>query len=256
MASPKKATSSNSKKTGKSSAARAGSGSLGKSAKAKSTAKPAAKSAAKAPAKKAAAKPALKKASSTKSKSPAPAKSGGKSGGQTAKAVKPVVKVASKVPSGTAAKAEVKRTSRARPAKMTTHGIVERPNLPRPRPSKVHQPSPAAQVALARPDGFEIGVSRTLAVSVGVAFDSFAVDKLRKAWLPEGLEITRATRPRSVRADWENDTRVDVSFYAKGEAKCQVSLQHGHLPNPSFADKMKDFWSIRMDKLQELLGAG
>ncbi len=105
-------------------------------------------------------------------------------------------------------------------------------------------------------DGFEIGVSRTLGVAVGIAFDRFATDNLRRTWLPESIEISRMTRPRSVRAKWKDDSRIDINFYPKGEAKCQVSLQHGQLETPIAAEAMKEFWGKRLDVLQGILGEG
>jgi hypothetical protein len=59
----------------------------------------------------------------------------------------------------------------------------------------------------------------------------------RAAWLPDpGFQVTKATPNRSLRAIWvDGASRLDVDFYVKGEAKSQVSLQHGKLPSAEAA---------------------
>jgi hypothetical protein len=103
--------------------------------------------------------------------------------------------------------------------------------------------------------GFEISVSKTIAVPVGELYKVWADDALRKEWLKEqGVSITKATENKSVRVLWsDNETRLSVDFYSKGEAKSQVVVQHLKLPNSEKAAEMKEYWSDALDKLKAIL---
>ena len=60
----------------------------------------------------------------------------------------------------------------------------------------------------------------------------------------------------SLRIDWENGmSRIDVGFYAKGDNKSQVSLQHSKLADAAKAEQMKAYWSEALDRLKRILEA-
>ena len=103
--------------------------------------------------------------------------------------------------------------------------------------------------------GFEVSVSKTIAVPVGELYKAWADDALRKGWLKEkGASITKATENKSVRILWsDNETRLSVDFYSKGEAKSQVVVQHLKLPNSEKATEMKEYWSRALDRLKAIL---
>ena len=105
------------------------------------------------------------------------------------------------------------------------------------------------------PDGFTINASKTVAVPVGRLYETFVDESLRRRWLPEyKLRERTATRPKSARFDWEDsDTRVIVSFEAKGKMKSTVYLQHERLPDGEEAERMKGFWRDRVAALKEVL---
>ena len=48
-----------------------------------------------------------------------------------------------------------------------------------------------------------------------------------------------------MRLTWGDGSTVDVGFYAKGEAKSQVAIQHSKLPDAEFSARQKAFWSAR-----------
>jgi uncharacterized protein YndB with AHSA1/START domain len=105
-----------------------------------------------------------------------------------------------------------------------------------------------------KPGGFEISVSRTIAAPVGKAFKAWTVEKTRKLWLQEKLEIRKATTDKSLRITWQDGkTSVSVAFYPKGAGKSQVVAQHGKLPDAKSAAKMKKFWSEALDRLKAIL---
>jgi len=104
-------------------------------------------------------------------------------------------------------------------------------------------------------DGFAITASKTVAVPVDRLYDAFVDESLRRRWLPEGdLRERTATRPRSARFDWgDGETRVHVTFAAKGDAKSIAALQHRRLADAEQAAQMKAFWRERAATLKEVL---
>ena len=103
--------------------------------------------------------------------------------------------------------------------------------------------------------GFEISVSKTIAVPVGELYKAWADDALRKGWLKEkGASITKATENKSVRILWsDNETRLSVDFYSKGDTKSQVVVQHLKLPSSEKATEMKEYWNSVLEKLKAIL---
>jgi hypothetical protein len=106
-----------------------------------------------------------------------------------------------------------------------------------------------------RPDGFAITAQKTVAVPVDRFYDAFLDDAVRAHWLPEAdLRLRTASRPRSARFDWgDGDTRVHVTFIAKGEAKSTAALQHERLADAQEAERMKAFWRDGVAALKDTL---
>jgi hypothetical protein len=109
-----------------------------------------------------------------------------------------------------------------------------------------------------RPDGFAITAQKTLAVPVERLYQAFADEALRRRWLPDDeLRERTATKPKSVRFDWgDGETRVHVTFMAKGEAKSTAALEHRRLPDAEDAERMKTFWRERLTALKSRLEEG
>jgi uncharacterized protein YndB with AHSA1/START domain len=105
-----------------------------------------------------------------------------------------------------------------------------------------------------RKDGWTITASKTVAVPVAELFDSVQDASLRQGWLPHAeLRERTATRPKSIRYDWEDgSTRVNVSFEAKGEKKATVHVSHERLPDADTADEMKAYWRAALSELKAL----
>jgi uncharacterized protein YndB with AHSA1/START domain len=106
-----------------------------------------------------------------------------------------------------------------------------------------------------RPNGFAITATKTVAVPVERLFEAFVDESVRERWLPGGeLRERTAIRPRSVRFDWGGgDTRVNVGFVAKGEAKSMAALEHERLADAEEAERMKAYWRDRIAVLKEVL---
>jgi uncharacterized protein YndB with AHSA1/START domain len=104
-------------------------------------------------------------------------------------------------------------------------------------------------------DGFTVTASKTVAVPVDRLYEAFVDEALRARWLPEDeLRVRTATKPKSARFDWgDGDTRVNVTFIAKGEAKSTAALQHARLADAQEAERMKAFWRDGVAALKEVL---
>lgn len=106
-----------------------------------------------------------------------------------------------------------------------------------------------------RRDGtFEATKSRTFNVPVATLFDAWADASVRKRWLIEAnVKVRTATAPKSMRLGWSDGTIIAVGFSPKGRAKSSVAVQHTKLPNRDTAERLKKYWSERLDALGEAL---
>lgn len=106
-----------------------------------------------------------------------------------------------------------------------------------------------------RRDGsYEAGKSRTYHVPVTTLFEAWADPGTRKRWL-DGANVTvrTATAPKSMRLGWPDGTIIAVGFDPKGKGKSMVALAHMKLPDRATADRMKQYWSGRLDALGDVL---
>ena len=111
-----------------------------------------------------------------------------------------------------------------------------------------------------KPGGFEIGVSRTINAPIAAAFRAFRDKRTRARWLtppsPGEVEVRKSTPGKSVRLTWvDGETHLNVNFWNKGRAKCQVVVQHTKLKNAKAAERQKDFWRDQLGRLKTLLEA-
>lgn len=108
-----------------------------------------------------------------------------------------------------------------------------------------------------KPEGYSISASRTVNVPLAKLYKAFANEKARKGWLGEdGLVVRKATNAKSMRVTWKDGkTSLEIGFYAKGDNKSQVALQHSKLPNAKTAATMKAYWAKALDRLRTSLNA-
>ncbi len=103
-------------------------------------------------------------------------------------------------------------------------------------------------------DGFEISVSKTIAVPINILYNTWIEDKLRNKWLKEKITIRKATANKSARITWcDNETSLSVDFYPKGENKSQVVVQHLKIRDAKKAAAFKIFWGKNLDELKTFL---
>jgi uncharacterized protein YndB with AHSA1/START domain len=106
-----------------------------------------------------------------------------------------------------------------------------------------------------RDGGFEANKSRTFAVPIARLYSAFHDARIRARWLP-GVDLTvrTATREKSMRITWPDRTSVAVGFTSRGAGKSQVALTHEKLPDRAAQTRVKQYWTERLDALEELLG--
>ena len=106
-----------------------------------------------------------------------------------------------------------------------------------------------------RRDGtYEANKSRTFDVPVAKLFDAWAKPAKRGKWLnTPGVKVRTATAPKSMRLGWSDGAIVAVGFTPKGKSKSAVAVQHTKLPDKDTADRVKAYWSERLDTLGEHL---
>jgi hypothetical protein len=106
-----------------------------------------------------------------------------------------------------------------------------------------------------RRDGtYEANKSRTFDVPVTTLFEAWTDAKLRDRWLNgESVKIRTATTPKSIRLGWSDGRIIAIGFAAKGKGKSSVALTHPKLPDKATADRLKQYWSERLDALGEVL---
>ncbi|MCR4341126.1 MAG: hypothetical protein NUW01_14705 [Gemmatimonadaceae bacterium] len=106
-----------------------------------------------------------------------------------------------------------------------------------------------------RRDGtYEASKSRTFDVPVAKLFDAWAKPARRKKWLDApDVKLRTAMPPKSVRLGWSDGGIVAVWFTAKGKTKSSVAVQHAKLSDKETADRLKQYWSERLDALGEVL---
>ena len=106
-----------------------------------------------------------------------------------------------------------------------------------------------------RRDGtYEASKSRTFDVPVTALFDAWMDASVRRRWLNDAsVKVRTATAPRSMRLGWTDGSIIAVGFTGKGRSRSSVALQHTKLPDRETADRLKQYWSERLDALGEVL---
>ena len=107
-----------------------------------------------------------------------------------------------------------------------------------------------------RPDGFSMNASKTFPVPVERLFAAFVEQEERERWL-EGLELrNRTNQPhKSARFDvLPGETRLAVTFVAKGPEKAAAQLQQERLRSAEEVDRWKSLWKEHLARLEAFLG--
>ena len=105
-----------------------------------------------------------------------------------------------------------------------------------------------------RPEGYQISVSKTMAVPVTTLYAAWMDEAMRARWLKrKSLAMRGATPPKTIHITWTGKSSVEARFYARGQARSQVTVQHSKLPSADEGEKMKAYWSSALDRLRRVL---
>jgi hypothetical protein len=103
---------------------------------------------------------------------------------------------------------------------------------------------------------YEASKSRTYNVPVETLFNAWVNARRRNRWLEGRIGKVRThTKNRSMRLDGKDSTIVAVGFWSKGPTKSAVSVQHTKVRDRETANHLKQYWSERLDALEDLLAS-
>jgi hypothetical protein len=108
-----------------------------------------------------------------------------------------------------------------------------------------------------RPDGFSMNVSKTFPVPVERLFAAFVEQDERECWL-EGIELRNRTNQLNKSARFDvlpEDSRLAVTFVARGPEKASAQLQQERLADADDVARRKVLWKEKLDLLATYLGA-
>lgn len=105
-----------------------------------------------------------------------------------------------------------------------------------------------------RSGDYRTSKSKTLPASLTRVYRAFSQPRMRAQWLP-GVELTiRSAIPnKNLRITWRDGTAVTAGFTSRARSRAQVAVDHGKLPSKEVADRMKRFWTERLEALEALL---
>jgi hypothetical protein len=52
-----------------------------------------------------------------------------------------------------------------------------------------------------------------------------------------------------MRIGWTDGNIISVGFYPKAKSKSSVAVQHARLPDKATAERLKKYWSEKLDEL-------
>jgi uncharacterized protein YndB with AHSA1/START domain len=104
------------------------------------------------------------------------------------------------------------------------------------------------------PEGYQVSASKTLAVPIRTLYAAWTEEAVRARWLKrKSLAIRGATPEKSIRIAWTGKSSVEARFYARGQARSQVTVQHSKLPSAEEGEKSKEYWAQALDRLKRVL---
>jgi hypothetical protein len=108
-----------------------------------------------------------------------------------------------------------------------------------------------------RPDGYTVGISKTVGATADRVTDAFLDPAVRERWLPDApIRVRTSQRGRTARFDWDNPpSRIGLYIIPKDGAKTQVTLELEKLPDAASVERLRAFWRERLAALKKLLEA-
>lgn len=105
------------------------------------------------------------------------------------------------------------------------------------------------------PDGYQVSSSKTVAVPLAALYKAWQDKKGRGHWLADpDFVVRKATPEKSMRITWvDGTTSVEVNFYAKGDTRSQVTVQHRKLAGADEVERMRAYWTEALGRLKSRL---
>ena len=102
--------------------------------------------------------------------------------------------------------------------------------------------------------GFQIGVSKTVAMSLGDLYAWTANAARRRSWFPrKKLTPSSQTKDKYLRGVWGGGpARLEIGFYAKGAGNAQIAVQVSKLAGKAEVEAERAAWRKALDKLAKL----
>ncbi len=115
--------------------------------------------------------------------------------------------------------------------------------------------APQAREKRERTGGYQAGASRTVDVPLAALYRAWADDDERRRWLPDEIVVRKANVDKSLRVTWPDGSSLEVLFYAKGEGRSTVQLDHRKLADDATVERMRAYWKERLAALKAQLEA-
>lgn len=102
---------------------------------------------------------------------------------------------------------------------------------------------------------YQASASKTLGVPLSRLYKAWGDAKVRSGWLTDNdFTVRKATPNKSMRITWiDGHSSVEVNFYAKGENKSQVTVQHSKLADSKHVMRVKKYWGEALARLEQLV---
>ena len=107
-----------------------------------------------------------------------------------------------------------------------------------------------------RAGGFAVAITKTVAVALPELYLAAADATRRKRWFPRGtFAPSSQTQNKYLRGSWQQHSRLEVGFYAKGVGKSQIAVQVARLARRADVEPARAAWKAALAKLQRILEA-
>lgn len=110
-----------------------------------------------------------------------------------------------------------------------------------------------------KPDGFEAGVSKTINAATAKLYKAWEDGSTRERWMGEHkVEVRVANADKNIRMTWlvqgpDEGSSVEVYFWPKDANKCLVQVQQRKLADADAVQRVRAFWSVKLENLRAMM---
>jgi uncharacterized protein YndB with AHSA1/START domain len=110
-----------------------------------------------------------------------------------------------------------------------------------------------------KPDGFEAGVSKTINAATAKLYKAWEDGTTRERWMGEHkVEVRVANADKNIRMTWlvqgpDEGSSVEVYFWPKDANKCLVQVQQRKLADADAVQRVRAFWSVKLENLRAMM---